>query len=139
RMARPMVDRLCKDLPRLIQAASSVEHAIDFATVFGPLLHLVVVECIRDKRTIGRFVGPIERFAVFAAARQVTPPPSLLATSAVIGVAVLAGVTKMPMARIAGMAFASFGCHQPFTTVRKALELDGSERVGRRQYGTNAH
>ena len=50
---------------------------------------------------------------------------------AIIRVAVLAGVTKVPVPRIAGMAFTSFNRHQPFATVRKAFELDSGERIVR--------
>ena len=55
--------------------------------------------------------------------------------SAVIGVAILAGMAKMPVPRGGGMALARLDRHKAFRAVRKALELEGSVRIGRKQEG----
>jgi hypothetical protein len=36
-----VLDRLREDLPRLVQAATGVEHMVDLGPVLGPLLDLV--------------------------------------------------------------------------------------------------
>jgi hypothetical protein len=63
----------------------------------------------------------------------------LLMAGAIIRVAVLAGMTEVPVARIAGVAFAGLGRHQSFATMRKALELDGGERIVHHHHGRDAH
>ena len=40
---RPILDRRGQDFPRLVQATAGVEHPIDLAAVFGPILNLVEV------------------------------------------------------------------------------------------------
>jgi hypothetical protein len=47
--------------------------------------------------------------------------------------AILAGVTKVPMARIARVALTGLGADQTFTTMRKPLELEGGKSVLRQQ------
>jgi hypothetical protein len=54
-----MVDRLREDLPRLIQIVAGVEHVIDLGPVFRPLLDLVEVAVVRDRRVVGLFLGPV--------------------------------------------------------------------------------
>ena len=45
---RPMVYCRGEDLPRLVQAAASIEQVIDFGAVFGPFLDLIEIAVIRD-------------------------------------------------------------------------------------------
>jgi hypothetical protein len=37
---QPMLDRRGEDLPRLVQAAAGIEHALDLGAILGPLLTL---------------------------------------------------------------------------------------------------
>ena len=45
---RPMVYCRGEDLPRLVQAAASIEQVIDFGAVFGRFLDLIEIAVIRD-------------------------------------------------------------------------------------------
>ena len=49
---RPMLDRPGKDLPRLVEVAAGVEHALDPGAVLGPLVDLVVVAVVRKQRLV---------------------------------------------------------------------------------------
>jgi hypothetical protein len=40
--------RCREDLPRLVQVAAGKEYAVDFGSVLGPLLDLVVIAVVRD-------------------------------------------------------------------------------------------
>jgi hypothetical protein len=57
----------------------------------------------------------------------------LLRTGAIKRVAILARMTKVPMARIARMAFTGLRAHYAVRTVQKPLELDGGEGILRQQ------
>ena len=48
-----MLDRLREDLPRLVQAATGVEHMVDLGPVLGPLVDLVEIAVVRDQRVAG--------------------------------------------------------------------------------------
>jgi hypothetical protein len=59
----------------------------------------------------------------------------LLRAGAVKRVAILAGVTKVPMMRTGGVAFAGLCTHKTVRAMRKSLVLDGGESVLRQQTG----
>lgn len=56
-----------------------------------------------------------------------------LRAGAVQGVAILASVAEVPMARIGRVALAGLGADQAFRAMRKPFELDGGKRVLRQQ------
>jgi hypothetical protein len=53
---QPMLDRRGEDLPRLVQAAAGIEHALDLGAILGPLLDLVEVAVVRDEWVISLFI-----------------------------------------------------------------------------------
>jgi hypothetical protein len=53
--------------------------------------------------------------------------------------AVVSGMTVMPNARIAGVAFTGVHGYKAIAAMGKALELDGGKRVLRKQQGGRAH
>jgi hypothetical protein len=66
-----------EDLPRLIQAAAGVQHAVNLGPVLHPLLDLVVIAVVRNQRFVCFFVGPIRqgrrRLACGGALSDTTP------------------------------------------------------------------
>jgi len=54
-------------------------------------------------------------------------------------VAVVSGVTVVPNARIAGVALTGLHGYKAVAAMGKALELDGGNRVLRKQEGGRAH
>jgi hypothetical protein len=55
----PVLDRLRKDLARLIEVIAGIQEAIDLPVVSSPLLDLVEVADISNQRVGGFFVGPV--------------------------------------------------------------------------------
>jgi hypothetical protein len=55
---RPVRDGVSKDFLRLAKIIAGIGQAIDFHAVAGPLLHLVVIAIVREKRIVSLFVGP---------------------------------------------------------------------------------
>ena len=54
-----MLDRRGEDLPRLVQAATGIEHVVDLGSVLRPLLDLIEVAVVRDERVAGLFVWQV--------------------------------------------------------------------------------
>src|SRR5262249_14417417 len=57
--ARPTLDLVMEDFPRLVDRVAGPQHALNTLIVLRPLLDLVVIAVIRDQRSVSFFLGPI--------------------------------------------------------------------------------
>ena len=63
----------------------------------------------------------------------------LLSATAIGRMAVVSGMTVVPNARIAGVAFTGLHGYKAVAAMSKTLKLDGGRRVLRKQEGGRAH
>ena len=57
-----MLDCRCENLPRLIQVAPRIEHAIDLGAILGPLLDFLIIAVFRDQRIVSLFIRPVGHY-----------------------------------------------------------------------------
>ena len=53
----PVLDGFSEDVTRLVEIAAGVQHAIDLAAVFRPLLDLVEAAVVRAEWVVGLLLG----------------------------------------------------------------------------------